>query len=476
MSMDLEKLMKSGIETDEEETIKEESDDSKQEDEDLENTDKVKEDLESTDIIEGSESSEDTIKKIREEIEKSKIRDYDLSKNLSDNPLIDRKEFNKLQKKVKEKEKYLQLDEKTRNKVDNIKNKMDLTKAVNISIYGSNSQKKISDYSKTILKETKSRDNGEVGKILTELMVNVKNSEISGNKEKNPLKRLFKKPADKIETLMARQESIEKQINIVEDKLDESHNSLMKDIMVIDKLYQENLEYFENLNTYIIAGKEIIKENNEITIPKMLEEINNIEDEGEKSKAVQQVRDYQSNLNRFEKRVFDLETTRVVSIQMMPQLKMIQDNDSQLADKIQDALTNVVPLWRSQFVIAASLGRQKDVLDITKKVSDTTNELIRKNSDMLHQNTVETKKEVERSTVDIETLEYAHQTILSTLEETAQIEEDARRIRKESEARMQAMEEELRQSLIKRAEMNSKSALMSSATSPTQEEINIISG
>src|SRR5699024_3681327 len=110
-------------------------------------------------------------------------------------------------------------------------------------------------------------------------------------------------------------------------------------------------------NTYIIAGKEIIKENNEITIPKMLEEINNIEDEGEKSKAVQQVRDYQSNLNRFEKRVFDLETTRVVSIQMMPQLKMIQDNDSQLADKIQDALTNVVLLWRSQFVIAASLGR-----------------------------------------------------------------------------------------------------------------------
>mgnify|MGYP001942187762 CR=1 FL=1 len=218
---------------------------------------------------------------------------------------------------------------------------------------------------------------------------------------------------------------------------------------MLDKLYEENLHYYDNIVTYIIAGKEIIEENNNEIIPNMLAEVEKLEDDAEKSKAIQQVRDYQSNINRFEKRIHDLEISRVVAVQMMPQLKLIQNNDQMLADKVQDAVVNTIPLWRTQFVMAISMERQKNVSELSRQVSEATDELIVRNAEILHDNSIEIKKEAERDIVSLESLEKSQQLLISTIEETLQIEEDARKARRESEVRMREMEHELREAAVR---------------------------
>lgn len=393
-----------------------------------------------------SNNTQEDINYIEKQLEESKNRNIDLTESISNEMLIDKNEFRKFQKAIEKKEMNTEISPQIREKVDKIKSSMDLRKSTNIVAFGSKSQERISNYSKSVLNKTKGKDSGEVGKLLTDLMLQVKDTKKP--EQKNIVQKLIYKAQRKTDLVKADQQSVQNQIATIENKLKESRQHLMNDINLMDELYQENLQYYEDLNAFIIAGKEIIKENNEQIIPNMLKEVDNIENEGEKSKAVQQIKDYQSNVNRFEKRVHDLEVSKVISIQMMPQLKLIQDNDMQLADKIQDAIVNVVPLWQNQFVIAMGLKGQKDAVDLSKMVSKTSNDLIKMNADMLHDNTLNVKREAERSIVDMETLEYAQNKLISTIEESLQIEAEAKKEREKSQERMAKMENELRIALL----------------------------
>ena len=434
-----------------------------------------KDDEDDKEVEEKKDNAELEIEQITKELERKKSEAYDISDNLPTTTKIDKEEFKRFQKALTKKEEQTELDPKTRVKVDQIKKSMDLTKASNISIFGSGSQDKISNYSRSVLEKTRAKDSGEIGTLLTDLMVTVKNTDIKPESEKNFLEKIFGKATNKVETIAAKQQDIETQIDIITSKLQESRIYLLKDVEMMDRLYEENLEYYDNLHTYIIAGKEIIKENNEVIIPQMLMEANDIEDSGEKSRAVQQIRDYQQNVNRFEKRVHDLEISRVISVQMMPQLKLIQGNDLQLADKVQDAIMNVIPLWRTQFVMALALQRQGEIASLSSQVSKTSDELITRNAQMLHDNTINVKKEAERSIVSLESLEKSQELLISTIEETLEIEEDARQKRAESEGRMKEMELQLQDALV--ANMKKRDEIIQKRFNTTsQSDLDMISG
>lgn len=411
----------------------------------VENEDKVNENQVNSDTTKEDVNAE--IEAITKELEDKKNKEVDITENLPAG--IDKEEFKKTHNALEKKAQNTELDPKVRQKVNQIKSSMDLTKASNISLYGSGSQEKISNYSRSVLEKTKSQDSGEVGSLLTDLMVTVKNTDIERQGEKSFFDRLFGGAKNKVESIIAKQQSIETQIDIISSKLLQSRDLLLKDVDMLDKLYEENLHYYDNIVTYIIAGKEIIDENNNEIIPNMLAEVEKLEDDAEKSKAIQQVRDYQSNINRFEKRIHDLEISRVVAVQMMPQLKLIQNNDQMLADKVQDAVVNTIPLWRTQFVMAISMERQKNVAELSRQVSEATDELIVRNAEILHDNSIEIKKEAERDIVSLESLEKSQQLLISTIEETLQIEEDARKARRESEVRMREMEHELREAAVR---------------------------
>lgn len=411
----------------------------------VENEDKVNENQVNSEITKEDVNAE--IEAITKELEDKKNKEVDITENLPAG--IDKEEFKKTHNALEKKAQNTELDPKVRQKVNQIKSSMDLTKASNISLYGSGSQEKISNYSRSVLEKTKSQDSGEVGSLLTDLMVTVKNTDIERQGEKSFFGRLFGGAQNKVESIIAKQQSIETQIDIISSKLLQSRDLLLKDVDMLDKLYEENLHYYDNIVTYIIAGKEIIDENNNEIIPNMLAEVEKLEDDAEKSKAIQQVRDYQSNINRFEKRIHDLEISRVVAVQMMPQLKLIQNNDQMLADKVQDAVVNTIPLWRTQFVMAISMERQKNVAELSRQVSEATDELIVRNAEILHDNSIEIKKEAERDIVSLESLEKSQQLLISTIEETLQIEEDARKARRESEVRMREMEHELREAAVR---------------------------
>lgn len=411
----------------------------------VENEDKVNENQVNSETTKEDVNAE--IEAITKELEDKKNKEVDITENLPAG--IDKEEFKKTHNALEKKAQNTELDPKVRQKVNQIKSSMDLTKASNISLYGSGSQEKISNYSRSVLEKTKSQDSGEVGSLLTDLMITVKNTDIERQGEKSFFDRLFGGAKNKVESIIAKQQSIETQIDIISSKLLQSRDLLLKDVDMLDKLYEENLHYYDNIVTYIIAGKEIIEENNNEIIPNMLAEVEKLEDDAEKSKAIQQVRDYQSNINRFEKRIHDLEISRVVAVQMMPQLKLIQNNDQMLADKVQDAVVNTIPLWRTQFVMAISMERQKNVAELSRQVSEATDELIVRNAEILHDNSIEIKKEAERDIVSLESLEKSQQLLISTIEETLQIEEDARKARRESEVRMREMEHELREAAVR---------------------------
>lgn len=416
------------------------------------------------------------IEKIREELESKRNQEYDLSTNLPSNTKIDVEQFKEYHKGMNDFEAENSLPAERREIVNNIKQSMDLTKAVNISLYGSKSQEKISDYSKSILDKTKAKDSGEVGVILTELMVNVKSTDIKPESEKGFLEKIFSKPKNQIEILKAKQDTVEAQLEIISAKLVEARYSLLKDIEVLDKLYDENIKYYNNLNNYIIAGKEILYENNNIIIPQMLEEANKISEDGEKSKAVQQIRDYQANVNRFEKRIHDLEVSKVISMQMMPQLKLIQENDSLLADKIQGAVNNTIPLWRTQFVIALSLDNQTKNAKLSNQISEASDDLIRRNSERLKQSTVEIKKEAEKSIVSMDALQEAQSNFIDTINETLAIEEAARKSRKDAEGKMRDMELELREALLKNVRKRDQMNNLSLSKLEENDDMKMITG
>ena len=332
-----------------------------------------------------------------------------------------------------------------RQKIDQIKNQIDLRNSSLSSIYGTNAQKGIAKFSDEILSEVRSKDTGEVGDLMRNLLVKVNDADIQNFGEKSFLDKFFGGPKKQVEKYLAKYQNMETQIDKISAKLETARMGLLKDIGVFDKLYEENIAYFKDLERYIIAGEEAIEEMRSEALPKLYKEAEN----SDEPMAMQVVRDFEENVNRFEKRIFDLKTSKAVALQTAPQIKLIQNNDQLLADKITDSINNTIPLWKSQVVIALGLNRQQEIVKMQREVSDTTNELLRRNSENLRNSTVEIQKEAQRSTIDVETIKEVNQNLIATIEESMQIQEDAKNQRKEAEKELVMVQEELREELAK---------------------------
>ncbi|MGX7140129.1 toxic anion resistance protein [Facklamia languida] len=334
-----------------------------------------------------------------------------------------------------------------RTKVDQIKDKIDLQDTQLLAIYGSNTQKGIAQFSDTILSEVRSKDVGAVGDLMADLMVKVRDLDISeiGNQSFLDKIPFLKNIHQSVDRYLAKYDVMESQIDKIQAQLESSRMMLLKDIGTFDKLYEKNVEYFQDLQLYIVAGEEKIQEMRQETLPALFKEA---EASGE-SMAMQVVKDFEDTVNRFEKRVFDLKTSKTMAIQTAPQIKLIQNNDKLLVDKVTDAVNNVIPLWKSQVVIALGLNRQSQVIKMQQEISNTTNELLERNAKNLRQNTIATAKEAERSTIDVETLKKVNDELIATIEETISIQNNAKQARKEAETELTAIENNLKEAVVK---------------------------
>lgn len=339
------------------------------------------------------------------------------------------------------------LSPEEREKVDEIKNNLNLLDSSHTVTFGVGAQRNLSDFSDTILNQIRNKDVGEVGVLLTDLMVQVKDLEIEELGEK---KGFFSNLpgissiTKRLERFKAKYESVEVQIDKIEGQLDHTRIQMLKDIAMFDNLYEKNLEYFNNLQLYIVAGEEMLTETRSNTLPKLRQEAI---DSGDPMSA-QLVSDFEDTVNRFEKKVHDLRLSKQMSIQTAPQIKLIQNNDKMLVDKIQTAILNTIPLWKSQIVIAIGLARQENALKLQRAVSETTNELLLKNSDKLKTNTIEVAKESERGIIDLDTLKKVNRNLIDTIEETIKIQEQGHEQRTRAEQELVVMEDELKQSLL----------------------------
>lgn len=320
---------------------------------------------------------------------------------------------------------------------------IDIANTQAILQYGTGCQKKIADFSETALNNVRTKDMGEVGEMLTQVVAELKSIEDNDDDSKG-IFGMFKKNANKLANMKARYDKAEVNVNKISDALEAHQITLLKDVAMLDKMYELNLTYFKELSMYILAGKKKLKEAQEVELPELVakaEQSNLPED-------TQAARDYSEMCNRFEKKIHDLELTRMVALQMAPQIRMIQNNDTVMSDKIQSTLVNTIPLWKSQMVIAIGLNHSTDAAKAQREVSDMTNQLLKKNAENLKVATLETARESERGIVDIETLQTTNQTLISTLDEVLKIQEEGREKRRSAETELKKIENEMRDKLL----------------------------
>ena len=339
-----------------------------------------------------------------------------------------------------------------RQQIDTIKDSIDLVNSNAIVQYGSGAQKNIANFSNSVLSTVKSTDPAVAGDLLNDLVKRVKAFEDENDEDKGffaslpVVGSLFKKG----EALTKSYTTLAAQIDKIQAGLDNQKMTLMKDIAMFDGLYDKNLEYFKQLQLYIQAGEEKIQEMNQTTIPK-LEAQAQVSDN---PMAVQVVQDFKDAVSRFEKKVHDLKISKTIAIQTAPQSRIIQNPDKLLVDRIQSAIYNTIPLWKNQMVLALGLGRQKEALEMQQAVSNTTNELLKRNAAMLKQNSHDTAVENERSIVDIETVKQVNEDLISTIEDTLRIQQEGRQKRQAAEAELVQIEDRLREALLKGAGHN----------------------
>lgn len=324
--------------------------------------------------------------------------------------------------------------------VNDFAEKIDLTNTQMILQYGAGSQKKIADFSENALSTIKTKDLDEIGELLTGVVGELRDFE----KEDRGFFRIFLKPADCLKNLKAKYDKAEVNIGKITGVMESHQITLMKDVNMLDKMYELNLSYFKELSMYIMAGKQKLNHAKSVELPALLEkaECTKLPED------TQAAKDFAAMCDRFEKKIYDLELTRAISLQMAPQIRLIQSNDIVMSEKIQSTLVNTIPLWKSQMVIAIGLDHATDAAKAQRTVSDMTNELLKKNAEALKIASVETAKEAERGIVDIETLKTTNQTLMTTLTDVMQIQEDGRAKRRAAEADLQRIENEMRQKLL----------------------------
>ncbi len=326
--------------------------------------------------------------------------------------------------------------------VEDFASKIDLNKSSLVLQYGAGAQKKIADFSESALNNVKTKDLGEIGEMLSGVVLELKNFD-TDNEEKGFLG-LFKKGSNKITAMKAKYDKAEVNINKICKVLEEHQIQLLKDISMLDKMYDLNKTYFKELSMYILAGKRKLEQAQKEELPKLVEKSN----KSGFPEDAQAVNDLVAIINRFEKKIHDLELTRMISIQMAPQIRLVQGSDTLMTEKIQSTLVNTIPLWKGQMVLALGVAHSGQAARAQREVTDMTNELLRKNAETLKMATIETAKESERGIVDIETLRNTNESLISTLDEVMRIQTEGRQKRKEAEVELNRIEGELKKKLL----------------------------
>ncbi|MCM1086676.1 MAG: toxic anion resistance protein [Muribaculaceae bacterium] len=324
--------------------------------------------------------------------------------------------------------------------VDDFAAQIDITNTQMVMQYGAGSQKKIADFSESALNNVRTKDMGEIGQMLTGVV-----SELKGfDEEEKGFLGIFKKSSNKLENLKVKYDKAEANINKICKVMEDHQVTLLKDAAMLDKMYNLNLNYFKELSMYILAGKQKLEQARTVELPALLAKA----EQSGLSEDTQAANDYAAMCERFEKKIYDLELTRTISMQMAPQIRLIQSNDTAMSEKIQSTLVNTIPLWKSQMVIAIGLNHSTEAARAQREVTDMTNALLKKNAEALKTATIETAKESERGIVDIETLTATNQTLISTLDEVLKIQEDGHAKRMNAEQELGRIEEEMRQKLL----------------------------
>lgn len=351
--------------------------------------------------------------------------------------------------KVKEevKEELLEesnLTEEEKKMVDEFVDKIEITNSNAILQYGVGTQKKISDFSETALNNVKTKDLGEVGEMLSNVIGELKDFQTLDNNEKKGFFGFFKRTKQKISQIKRKYDKVEGNISEICTMLEKHQIQLLKDIAMLDKMYETNKLYFKELSMYILAGKKKLAKLENEELPRLVKKAQM----SGRPEDAQEVNDFKSLCNRFEKKIHDLELTRTISLQMAPQIRLIQNNDSLMSEKIQSTLVNTIPLWKSQIVLALGIAHSRQAAKAQNEVTNMTNELLRKNAETLKMSTIETAKESERGIVDIETLKNTNESLISTLDEVLRIQTEGRKKRKQAEIELRNIENQLKNKLL----------------------------
>lgn len=326
--------------------------------------------------------------------------------------------------------------------VESFSKQIDIENSAMILQYGAGTQKKMADFSENALDKVRTKDLGEIGGLLSDVVGELKN--FDDVEEEKGFLSIFKKPANKLQQMKVKYAKAEANIAEITKMLESHQVLLLKDIAVLDKMYELNLTYFKELSMYILAGKQKLQE---VRSGKLQDLIDKAQISGLPEDA-QVARDLDSQCTRFEKKIHDLELTRAISIQMAPQIRLVQGNNTLMVEKIQSTVVNTIPLWKSQMVLALGVEHSSQAAQAQREVTDMTNELLRKNAEKLKMATIETVQESERGIVEIETLKATNESLISTLDEVMRIQQEGRQKRKEAEAEMLRLEDELKNKLL----------------------------
>ena len=350
------------------------------------------------------------------------------------------------EKKIEKSLNYEELSKEEKDAIEEFNKKIDINDAAQILQYGAAAQEKISQFSDSILEDVKTKNTGEVGDLLADLVSQIKSfdKDVSSSSKQGLLSKIFTNAKKEFDYIVAKYSKIEKNIDTIEGGLEKDKLQMLKDITIFDTMYEKNLEYFKEISLYIIAGERKLEELRTVELPKLKE---TAEKSGEQL-DVQKVHDMESLINRFEKKIYDLKTTRIISIQMAPQIRLLQNNEAELVEKIQSSITNTIPLWKNQMVLALGINNAKQALKSQQEVSKLTNEMLEKNSETLKQGSIDIARESERAIVDVETLQKTNQNLIETLDTVIKIHEEGRVKRLEAEKTLEDIEKELKAKML----------------------------
>ena len=348
------------------------------------------------------------------------------------------------EEKIEKSLNYDALTEEEKAAIEEFNKKLNVEDTTQVLQYGAKAQTKISQFSDNVLEGVKTKSTGEVGELLADLVAELKSFDADAAAENKGIGKLFNSAKKQLDRIIAKYSKVEANVDRVEQQLENHKLQMLKDITIFDTMYEKNLEYFKELSLYIIAGEKKLKELKEVVLPELQQKARETGDQLD----VQKVNDMENTINRFEKKIYDLKTTRIIAIQMAPQIRLLQNNEAELVEKIQGSLTNTIPLWKNQMVIALGITNAKQALGAQKAVTDLTNEMLKKNSETLKQGSIQIAEESERAIVDIETIQKTNRDIIETLDKVIEIHENGRIKRQEAEQELINIEQELKDKMI----------------------------